>query len=161
MQVKVPMVLKQQEFVDVPQVEFVEVIVHDPVQTQVQVPPRHSGEDGDVEVPGHKQVKVPMIMKQQKFVAVPQVEFVDRIVHDPVQKQIQVPSIQVPVQKKMHVPMIMKEKKGGDVRPQDEFSHRVMEMIDLLMEGKISEEEYNGFLSRGVQRCRGSSPMSR
>jgi hypothetical protein len=101
-----------------------------------------------------------MIMKQQKFVAVPQVEFVERIVHDPVQKQIQVPSIQVPVQKKMHVPMIMKENKGADV-PKGEFLDRVLEMINLLKDGKISDEEYNGFLSRGVQRFRGSSPTSR
>jgi hypothetical protein len=88
--------------------------------------PRQGGEVGDVEVPGHKQVKVPMIMKQQKFVDAPQVEFVEKIVHEPVQKQIQVPVTKVPVQKKMHVPMIMKQQKCVDVQ-QCEFVDRVSE----------------------------------
>jgi hypothetical protein len=128
------MIMKQQKFADAPQVEFVEKIVHEPVQKQIQVPV--------TKVPVQKKMHVPMIMKQQKCVDVQQCEFVDRVSEEP--KHLQV----------------LLEKKGVDL-PQVEFSHRVMEMIDLLMKGKISEEEYNGFLSRGVQRCRGSSPTSR
>jgi hypothetical protein len=147
--------------------------------------PRQGGEVGDVEVPGHKQVKVPMIMKQQKFVDAPQVEFVEKIVHEPVQKQIQVPVTQVPVQKKMHVPMIMKQQKCVDVQ-QVEFVDGVskepkhlqvllekdvledqiatnfelegIELGGLLKAGKISFEEFSDFLNRGVQRVRVGLP---
>jgi Fe-S cluster assembly scaffold protein SufB len=119
------------------------------------------------------QVKVPMIMKQQKFVDAPLVDFVEKIVHEPEQKQIQVPVTQVPVPKKMHVPMIMKQQKCVDVQ-QVEFVDRVsegpehlqvllekeelkkriaanyeqkgMELCDLLNGGKISAEEFAVFV---------------
>jgi hypothetical protein len=103
--------------------------------------PRQGGEGGDVEVevPGHKQVKVPMIMKQQKFVAVPQVEFVERIAHDPVQKQIQVPMTQVPVHEQMHEPMIMKKQKCVD-EPQVEFVDKVVKVpVKELVIGGMKE----------------------
>jgi hypothetical protein len=68
LQVKVPLDVQQQEFVDVPQIEFAKTFVIDPVQVQTQVP---------VQLP----VMVPMYMtEQQKFVDVPLIEFVVKIV---------------------------------------------------------------------------------
>jgi hypothetical protein len=91
--------------------------------------PRQGGEVGDVdvEVPSHKQVKVPMIMKQQKLVDAPQVEFVEKIFHEPVQMQILVPMTPVPVHEQMQVPMIMKKQKCVD-EPQVEFVDKVVEV---------------------------------
>ena len=74
--VKVPMDMQQQEFVIVPQVEYVEVLGRESVQVQIQEL---------IQVP-HVPVKVPVgqnkvpIVMQQQCAVVPQVEFVeDRI----------------------------------------------------------------------------------
>jgi hypothetical protein len=108
LQVKVPLDVQQQEFVDVPQIEFAKTFVIDPVQVQTQVP---------VQLP----VMVPMYMtEQQKFVDVPLIEFVVKIVHDLVQKQIQVPVVQVPDQVLVEVPMILEQP------PQEPLRFRVV-----------------------------------
>jgi hypothetical protein len=105
--------LNHQEFVDVAQVEFLELGVHGPAQLQSQLP---------IQVPIVPEL-VPRVLKQQEFVYVPKIEFVELIVHDPEQVQIQVAvqATQLPVV----VPMIMKQQKSVAV-PQVEFVERVV-----------------------------------
>ena len=77
-----------QKFAYVPLIEFVGLIVHDPLQVQIQVP---------VQVP-FVPLQVPLVFQQQKFIEEPQVEFVGSFVHHPEQLQIQgAVSIKVPI----------------------------------------------------------------
>merc|ERR1712227_1168997 len=56
-----------------------------------------------VEVPIQKERQVPMVQTVQKFVDVPQVQYIDKVVEVPVQKERQVPMVQT-VQKFVDVP---------------------------------------------------------
>jgi hypothetical protein len=126
------MIMKQQKFADAPQVEFVDMIVHEPEQKQIQVPVTQ------VLVP--KQMQVPMIMKQQKCVDVQQGEFVDRVSEEPKHLQVLLEKEEViqpvavglvgtpvPVHEQMQVPIIIKKQKCVD-EPQVEFVDKVFEL---------------------------------
>jgi hypothetical protein len=145
-------------------------------------------------VPVQKQVQVPMFMKQQMFVDVPQVEFVEKIVHVPEQQQTQALVSHVPNKKKEKQEKAKLPRQGGpaplggsekqdtarlprqggvgvvkelvsvqpaavdlidkDLEDQiaDNFELEGKELGVLLKAGKISVEEFSDFLSRGVQR---------
>jgi len=160
----------EQQFVDAPQVDYIDEFVEVSAQKQgkvvdmvkevpvtkvqkVVMEPQVNTVDRNMHIPALKQHHVPNVPVVQKFAKAPQVEFVDKIVKMPVQTQMQM-SITTKQQTMVDVPAAKIVDKVVEVPAQKQLqvpmTSKLQKMVDAT-EVKIVDEVATTEMHKGEQ----------